>query len=122
MIEIIKFLNKLKLNISIKKKILLVNNTNNTKNILKIFLNLNIIKILKINKKKIICKINAVNNKLILKNLIIFNKKNIKYKNIKKLTEKSKSIFIFNTNLGFLKNNEINKYKIGGYLIAKINI
>jgi ribosomal protein S8 len=121
MIKFLKTLKNLNMLITIKKKNMIIKNNNSNKIIMKNLLNLNAVELIKTNNKNLFYKINYIKNKPLIKQIIIFKKKNLKYLTIQKLTKKNGCFFLFSTSIGILDQTEINKIKIGGYLIAKIN-
>lgn len=93
-------------------------------NIIKIFINLNIIKkIVLIEKEVYLIEYNYVDNKknFLIKNIYKpSNKKIIKLKEIKKTFYRKNNILILSTSNGILTTNEAIKKKTGGVILSKV--
>ena len=119
-------INLIKTGYYLKKKNLKIKLNNKEKQILKIFLQLNIIKMIKINKNIYNIYFQYINNEVIFKNIKNIYKPSkpffINLKQILKINKKNNSIFYISTNKGIINNFEAEKYRIGGVLVLKIII
>lgn len=117
-----KLINKIKLALKYKKKIIRTKLNKKDMNLIKIFVKLNLIKIIKKcehNNYNII-----LNNNCLLKNIKNLYKPSskyaISYKELKKITTKKKLLIILSTNKGLITNLESIKKKTSGILIMKL--
>jgi ribosomal protein S8 len=119
-------INLIKNNYHLKKKKLKIKLNLKEKQILKIFLQLNVIKLIKNNKNTYNIYFNYIDNEPIFRNIKNIYKPSkpvfINLKQILKINKKNNFIFYISTNKGVITNFEAEKYKIGGILILKIKI
>lgn len=119
-------INLIKNNYNLKKKNIKIKLNLKEKQILKIFLKLNIVKLVKKNKSIYNIYFNYINNELIFKNIKNIYKPSkplfINLKQILKINKKNNFIFYISTNKGLINNFEAEKYKTGGILILKVKI
>lgn len=117
-----KIINTIKLNLQLKNKIIKIKLIKSDFEILKIFLQLNIIKSIKLYKNNTY--LIKLNNNTLLKNLINLYKPSrpnkINLKTIVKINRKKSNLFYLSTNIGLINNFEAEKNKVGGILLLKV--